>query len=148
MDIRKGAKYPAGSLSNFTPYVFEVDGVTCNSMEGFLQSLKFSNPDMQVYICSLVGAKAKLSGSKKMWKKRQQLYWKGVVYDRSGDEYQTLLDKAFTCLSKNTKFTNTLSATNNANLTHSLGKKNKRDTVLTQQEFCSRLTKLRDNGGL
>ena len=117
-------------------------------MEGFLQSLKFSNPDMQVYICSLVGAKAKLSGSKKMWKKRQQLYWKGVVYDRGGDEYQTLLDKAFTCLGKNTKFLNTLSATNNANLTHSLGKKNKRDTVLTQQEFCSRLTKLRDNGGL
>jgi len=148
MDIRKGAKYPAGSLSNFTPYVFEVDGVPCNSMEGFLQSLKFSNVDMQKYICTLVGSKAKLSGNKKVWKRKQQLYWKGIVYERSSEDYQILLDRAFNCLNKNTKFSNTLSATNKANLTHSLGKKNKRDTVLTQQELCSRLMLLREYGEL
>ena len=148
MDIRKGSKYPAGSLSNFAPYSFEVDGVLCNSMEGFLQSLKFANVDMQKYICTLVGSKAKLSGSKKVWKKKQVLYWKGIEYARGSPEYQTLLDRAFNCIAKNTKFCSTLAATNNANITHSLGKKNKRDTVLTQQEFCSRLQKLRDYGGL
>lgn len=41
MDIGSGSGYPAGNLSNFHPYQFEIDGVTCNSMEGFLQSLKF-----------------------------------------------------------------------------------------------------------
>ena len=117
-------------------------------MEGFLQSLKFANVDMQKYICTLVGSKAKLSGSKKVWKKKQVLYWKGIEYARGSPEYQTLLDRAFNCIAKNTKFCSTLAATNNANITHSLGKKNKRDTVLTQQEFCSRLQKLRAYGGL
>lgn len=57
MDIGSGSGYPAGNLSNFHPYQFEIDGVTCNSMEGFLQSLKFSNPEMQEHVCSLVGKK-------------------------------------------------------------------------------------------
>lgn len=35
MDIGSGSGYPAGNLSNFHPYQFEIDDVTCNSMEGF-----------------------------------------------------------------------------------------------------------------
>jgi predicted NAD-dependent protein-ADP-ribosyltransferase YbiA (DUF1768 family) len=38
MDIGSGAGYPASALSNFSPHPFEIDGITCNSMEGFLQS--------------------------------------------------------------------------------------------------------------
>lgn len=55
MDISSGTGYPASSLSNFAPHEFEIDGVKCASMEGFLQSLKFQNPEMQKYVCSLVG---------------------------------------------------------------------------------------------
>ena len=143
MDIRSGAKYPAGSLSNFSPYKFEVDGVSCNSMEGWLQSLKFSNEEMQVHICSLVGRLAKSKGSKKNWKRTQTLYWKGVEYKRGSAEYQDLLDKAFNSLAKNTKFQKALIATRNATLSHSMGKKKISQTVLTQQEFCSRLLRLR-----
>lgn len=33
MDIVSGSK--AGALSNFQPRPFEIDGVKCNSMEGF-----------------------------------------------------------------------------------------------------------------
>lgn len=47
MDISSGAGYPASSLSNFAPHEFIIDDVKCASMEGFLQSLKFQNPDMQ-----------------------------------------------------------------------------------------------------
>lgn len=47
MDIGSGSGFPAGSLSNFAPHGFTIDGVECASMEGFLQSLKFSSPDMQ-----------------------------------------------------------------------------------------------------
>ena len=32
-----------------------IDGVECASMEGFLQSLKFSDPEMQKRVCTLVG---------------------------------------------------------------------------------------------
>lgn len=77
MDIGSGSGYPSGSLSNFSPHPFIVDGVLCNSMEGFLQSLKYSNVEMQEYICTLVGKKAKFKGKNKAWYKKQTLYWQG-----------------------------------------------------------------------
>lgn len=144
MDIRSGAKYPAGALSNFSPYVFYVDNVRCNSMEGFLQSLKFSNIDMQVHVCTLTGKAAKFKGSKKNWQRTQTLYWNGISYKRNSTEYQDLLDKAFSCLAKNIKFKKALLSTKGATLNHSIGKKSIRSTVLTQQEFCSRLMKIRE----
>jgi hypothetical protein len=42
-------------------------------MEGFLQSLKFKSIDMQEYVCTLVGMKAKMKGKNKNWWKTQTL---------------------------------------------------------------------------
>lgn len=144
MDIGSGTGYPSSALSNFAPHPFEIDGVQCGSMEGFLQSLKFSNPDMQVEVCKLIGKQAKFKGKTKKWWKTQTLWWRGVEIKRDSDEYQKLLDRAFHSLSQNEGFRKALIATGNATLTHSIGKTNKSDTVLTRQEFCSRLTKIRD----
>ena len=77
MDIGSGNGYPESALSNFAPHQFEIDGITCHSMEGFLQSLKFQNPDMQAHVCTLVGKKAKFKGKKKKWYRSQTLYWQG-----------------------------------------------------------------------
>ena len=44
MDIGSGTGYPSANLSNFSPHVFTVDGIECNSMEGFL---KFQDTEMQ-----------------------------------------------------------------------------------------------------
>ena len=144
MDIGSGTGYPSSALSNFAPHPFEIDGVQCGSMEGFLQSLKFSNPDMQVEVCKLVGKQAKFKGKKKKWWKTQTLWWRGVELKRDSDEYQKLLDRAFYSLSQNEGFRKALIATGNTTPTHSMGKTNKSETVLTRQEFCSRLTKIRD----
>lgn len=144
MDIGSGTGYPSSSLSNFSPHPFEIDGVKCASMEGFLQSLKYSNPEMQVHVCTLVGKQAKFKGKKKAWYRTQTLYWQGEEIDRHSERYQELLDKAFYELSKNNKFKNALLATGNATLTHSMGKKDPSRTILTIKEFCSRLTKLRN----
>lgn len=40
MDIGSGCGYPASSLSNFSPHRFTIDGVVCNSMEGFFAGIK------------------------------------------------------------------------------------------------------------
>ncbi len=56
MDISSKGKGPARRLSNFAANAFVLDGVACASMEGFLQSLKFENPDTQVEVCKLVEA--------------------------------------------------------------------------------------------
>lgn len=143
MDIGSGSGYPSSALSNFAPHKFVIDGIECNSMEGFLQSLKFSNPAMQIEVCKLVGKAEKFKGKNKKWWKTQTLYWQGKEYKRNSIEYQKLLDKAYDALSKNNGFQAALLATGNATLTHSIGKNDKTKTVLTQKEFRSRLTKIR-----
>jgi len=144
MDIGSKRGYPMSALSNFAPHPFEIDGVQCNSMEGFLQSLKFENSEMQKVVCQLVGMKAKQKGAKKNWQRANTLWWQGRKIDRFGDEYQELLDRAYSALAANTGFRAALLATGNAVLTHSIGKNDPSETILTRQEFCSRLTKIRD----
>ena len=148
MDIGSGNGWPQASLSNFAPHPFEIDGVLCNSMEGFLQSLKFDSIDMQKHICTLVGKAAKFKGKKKKWFQKQELYWNGQVYKRDSEEYQNLLNRAYNELYKNAGFRKALDATKGCSLTHSIGKSKKSETVLTTSEFCGRLTYLRDNGPL
>lgn len=143
MDIGSGSSYPSCSLSNFAPHPFVIDGIQCNSMEGFLQSLKFSSPQMQEHVCTLVGKSAKFKGKNKKWWRDQTLYWKGVPFQRSSDFYQELLTRAYDALGENTKFRAALIATNNATLTHSMGKNKINETVLTEREFCSQLNRVR-----
>jgi hypothetical protein len=114
-------------------------------MEGFLQSLKFKNPEMQKHVCTLVGFKAKAKGKHKNWQESQTLYWQGQAIKRESDEYQVLLDKAFRAMKDcSDSFRRALKASQGANLTHSIGKSDPKQTVLTEREFCSRLTKLRE----
>lgn len=143
MNISSGSPYPAGALSNFAPHPFVFDGVACASMEGLLQSFKFDKTHVQEQVCRLVGRAAKSRGSKRDWKRTQTLWWAGVPYPRRSHEYQDLLDRAFRALATNESFRRALLATGDAVLTHHQGRAREKDTVLTQAEFCSRLTALR-----
>lgn len=131
-------------LSNFTAFEFEFDGVHCSSMEGLIQSFKFECPDRQVQICQLSGLKAKRKGQRRKWWLTKKLFWKGQEIDRLGGEYQLLLDRAFKALATNESFQKALTETGRAMLTHSIGKNDPCFTVLTEDEFCSRLMALRD----
>lgn len=144
MDIGTKCGYPASALSNFAPHPFVIDGIECASMEGFLQSLKFSNPDMQTEVCKLVGKTAKFKGKKKKWYRTQTLYWRGKEIARDSDEYQKLLDRAYDALGENEGFQRALLATGSSTITHSIGKKHTNETVLTTQEFVSRLYKQKE----
>ncbi|BBC78200.1 Hypothetical protein KNT65_gp293 [Escherichia phage EcS1] len=144
MDIGSGSMYPSCALSNFAPHAFEIDGVQCASMEGFLQSLKFSSVEMQEHVCTLVGKKAKFKGKKKNWWRTQTLYWKGVPILRQSIAYTSLIQRAYDSLALNEGFKRALLATRNSTLTHSMGKNKKNETVLTEQEFCSNLYRVRE----
>ena len=151
MDVGSNNSFPSGTLSNFTANDFVLDGVQCKSMEGLLQSFKFENIDAQSITCGLTGIRAKRKGQKrnKHWKSKQVLWWRGVPYSRKSDEYQSLLDRSFTALyEQSEKFRRALEASGDAVFTHSIGKSNKKETVLTTQEFCGRLQKLKDYGRL
>lgn len=145
MDIGSDKDYPASALSNFTPRSFIFDGVWCASAEGLFQAFKFDNIRIQEEVCKLVGVDAKRRGRKrnKIWMRAQKLWWKGKKYDRSGEEYQRLLDRVFDALSEDVSFCKALLDTGNERLTHFIGEPRKTDTVLTEQEFCSRLENIR-----
>ena len=144
MNIGSGQDYPASALSNFSPHSFVLDGIAIASMEGFLQSLKFSNPDMQIVVCGLVGKKAKFKGKGKRWQRTGTLWWRGQEIDRFAQEYQDLLDRAYDAMfTQSDSARRALLASQEAVLTHSIGKNKQTDTILTTQEFCSRLTRIR-----
>jgi predicted NAD-dependent protein-ADP-ribosyltransferase YbiA (DUF1768 family) len=147
MDIKSGCGYPASALSNFAPHAFEFDGVKISSMEGLLQSLKFDKIHIQIEVCKLVGKQAKMRGKARntAWRSVQKLWWRGVSMDRKGDEYQNFLDQVYLAMAEqNESFRRALLATNNAVITHSIGRSKEAETVLTEREFCSRLMALRD----
>jgi len=145
MEIRSRLDFPAGVLTNFAPHAFKIDGIECSSMEGFLQSLKADDLKVQIDICQLVGIEAKNWGNENnvIWKETQCLWWRGQRYDRHGQEYQELLDRAYAELFKNENFKQALLATGEEILTHSIGKNDPYETILTEEEFCSRLMNLR-----
>ncbi len=143
MDIKYKAPYPASSLSNFAGHEFEIDGIKCASMEGFLQSLKFQDIAAQVTICLYTGVQAKEAGMYQDWQSKQQLYWNGIEIDRHSEEYQKLLNRAFLKLLENKDFRKALLDSKNERLTHSIGESDPLKTILTETEFCEILMSLR-----
>lgn len=147
IDIHSNDAYPSCALSNFAEHEFYIDKVKCSSMEGFLQSLKFKNIKKQKQVCLLSGKDAKNSTrytlAQLRWRTIHNLYWQGKRINRFSDEYQKLLDRAYEALSRNSDFEKALKASLSYTLTHSIGKTDKRKTVLTEYELISKLERIR-----
>jgi hypothetical protein len=100
---------------------------------------------MQQHVFTLVGRAAKFKGMAKNWQRNGVLYWQGEPINRFSEEYQLLLDEAFRALfTQNASARAALLASGDAVLQHSIGKAKEKDTVLTRGEFCSRLTRIRE----
>lgn len=114
-------------------------------MEGLLQSFKFKEWSDQKELILLVGYQAKLRGTEENWKSTQVLWWKGQSYYRESEDYQLLLDYAYEALYTNKGFRDDLAMTGYATLGHAIGRSDIKETILTEKEFCDRLTQLREN---
>ncbi len=137
-------EYPGRNLSNFFPHPFVFRGIPVASMEGFLQGMKFKSPEMQREVFKLVGFAAKKKGAPKNWQQSQTLWYQGHPIPRRSKVYQDLLDEAYDAMyEQNAAFRKALEDTHDATLTHSIGKTNESETVLTIREFIGRLNKLR-----
>ena len=121
--------------------------IPINSFEGALQSLKFDKLHIAIEVCKLSGMKAKFKGKNrnKAWKSKQTLWFCGVPMERKSETFQKVLDFIYISMwMQNKAFRDDLAATKDAVLVHSMGKNKETDTVLTEREFCSRLSKLRN----
>ena len=143
IDISSTSKFPAGYLSNFTPYEFTFRGKRFLSMESLLQGLKFETVETQNGVFERVGVKAKLRGKKRKWYLDQTLYWQGTPMKRVSEEYKNIVREAFYALAENIDFQQTLLATGDKRLYHTMGKSDPTRTILTEEEFCGILTEVR-----
>ena len=144
LDIVSKAPYPAGALSNIAAHAFTIDGVACASMESFLQSLKVADAERQAQICGYKAGKAQGIGRRHNWRAEGRLWWRGAPVERLSDAYQALLDRAYEALfAQSAAFRDALAATGDAELVHTMGRIHPANTVLTADEFCTRLTALR-----
>lgn len=132
-------------LSNLFDKPFAIDGHWSRSIEGVLQSFKTQNEELQYHIMEMSGIKAKKAGSALIWQNTQILWWDGKPYDRHGAEYQALLDRVFgMCFAQSVEFRNALRQTKGMTLEHSIGRIDPYETILTRDEFISRLQALQE----
>ena len=76
---------------------------------------------------------------------RTNLYWNGKLYNRYSEDYKKLLANVYeTKYAYDAEYRDILQSTNGYNLTHKIGKSDKTDTVLTEEEFMEQLNILRD----
>lgn len=144
MDIRSSASHPAGTLSNMAAHRFTFRDRPASSMEGLLQSLKYPDVERQREIMGLAGKQARKAGASSDWQAAQRLFWQRQPLDRHGPAYQQLLDEAYSSLfAQNRRAREALLETGDAPLAHSLGSTDPRTTVLTAEEFTSRLARER-----
>lgn len=145
LDIRSNGLYPSNVLSNLCSNGFRLDGMICNSMEGFLQSLKRKELDKQRQICSMKGGYARKM-TITSWQTDQIVWWKGQAIDRQGAEFQQLIRRAYQAMfEQSERFRAALMQTRGMILTHSSGSTDSYRTILTSAELCGILTELRDN---
>ena len=142
-DIHSKKRGIAGRLSNFTRRSFCFDGIPCRSIEGVLQSFKFSTQEERTIVCGLWGIQAKLAGEGRNWKERQVLFWNGKSYPRESKEYSALLRRLYDeVYAQDDKFRRDVKRARSRRLMHSIGKSDPKETVLTEKEFLDLLTAL------
>ena len=147
LDIGSKNSYPSKSLSNLYPRQFVFDEVKCASIEGVLQSFKFDKPHLQVEVCSLAGMQAKNKGKDRnnQWKIKNGVWWQLEFYKRREEDYQRLLDRLYLTVAIQCEdFRQAILDTGDLILTHQIGRVSESETILTQNEFCSRLMKIRN----
>lgn len=143
IDINSRGQYPANVLSNLWANSFIMDGVCFGSIEGFLQGLREKDPEKQLVLFSKSGIEAKRLGHA-INIKDQTLYWKGQPFNRHSDYYRNLYTRAYLkCFAQNELFQKALAVSIGSKLSHSIGKSDPFDTILTEQEFIFALNYVR-----
>lgn len=146
IEIGGHTKSPIGKrLSNFQARPFTFDGVRCGGMEGLLQALKCRDRNRQKEICALSGMEAKRAGREyDSWKKAQTLHFLGDTFQRCSRGYVVFITRAYDALyEQDLTLKDDLLALRDAQIWHSIGNPDMRDTTLTEVEMMFQLERLR-----
>ena len=132
-------------LSNLFPYEFEFRGKKLSSIESFFQGIKFKDIDMQNCVLSYSGLDSNrvkvCSGYD--WKVTGKIYWQGQEIDRYSKEYDDLVDEMYIAAIQNPLYRNVLKICE-VDIIHTMGAKEKSETVFTRYEFEKQLNCLKE----
>lgn len=123
-------------LSNLFPYDFEFRGVPVKSLEGFFQGIKFRNSELQKTVFAYSGINACYTRAVSDFCRLNDgvLYWQGEPIKRDSAEYAEFVDELYVSALQNPLYRRVLQSVNRP-LIHSIGKTDKRETVLTRYEY-------------
>lgn len=146
--INVGYKYKgpyAKVFSNLFPYEFKFKGKKLQSIEAFFQGIKFEDKKMQdiVFNYSALNSNYIKVCSGYDWKKTGIVYWQGKPINRYSEEYDNLIDELYISAIQNPIYRNLLKTTDRQIL-HTMGGKEKNETVFTRYEFEKQLNCLKD----
>lgn len=132
-------------LSNLFPYEFEFKGKKLSSIESFFQGIKFKDIEMQNLVFSYHSLNSNYvkvcSGYD--WKETGIIYWQGEEIDRYSEKYDDLIDELYISAIQNPLYRNALKNCNKEIL-HTMGGKEKNETVFTRYEFEKQLNCLKE----
>jgi hypothetical protein len=124
------------TLSNLYPYEFKFRGKKVSSIESVFQGIKFKDKKAQNLMLKYSGLDSNniRVATDYDWKVTGNLYWQGKEINRYSKEYDDFLDELYVSAISNPLYKGMLRNVNKYIL-HSMGKKNKEDTVFTRYEF-------------
>jgi len=137
----RSTNYVEKVLSNLQPCNFVFLDQQCASVEGVLQSLKFSNIDKQKSIIKLSGFPAKFAGKNVPY---SLLNWFGFRFDRHSQTYQDFINELLFCsISQCDIRKNAIINSKGFVLSHDIGCDDANKTILTKTEFITNLNDIR-----
>ena len=133
------------TLSNLYPYEFKFRGKKVSSIESVFQGIKFKDKKAQNLMLKYSGLDSNniRVATDYDWKVTGNLYWQGKEINRYSKEYDDFLDELYVSAISNPLYRGMLKNVNKYIL-HSMGKKNKEDTVFTRYEFERMLNTLKE----
>ena len=148
LNISSKGTWPANVLSNFAATPFVLDGIECASAEGFIQALKFPDPEMQRMVCQLVGLAAKKRGQSatKRVVRRNKVWWQGREFEFRSKEHFALVERGLMAkFTQSDRSRRALIATEGMTLRHDLGHPESAQISLPARVFIRILNRIRDD---
>ena len=143
INIDHDGVYPAFMLSRYEPYKFMFRGKEFLSIISLLQGLKYRDVEEQNRVFEKVGINPEAKRARSNWQESQTLYWQGQPMGRHSREYKDFINEAYTALAANKDFREALLATGRKRLYNAYALTDPSQTVLTGQEQCRALMRLR-----
>ena len=142
-----GAKGLSKMLSNLFPYEIHFKGHAAKSLEGIFQGIKHKEPEVQKVIMQYFGMDALYTREANKindWRESQTLYFGNQSMLRGSEQYQQFIDELYTAALQNPLYAKAVRCAGNKTILHSIGKDDPKQTVLTRNEFESRLNSIKE----